>query len=67
MPEADPFKALQAVKLALDSKLMSRREAIAARGESIERVDSDIAADPHAQAPDADPETEEEDSNASDD
>lgn len=64
MPEADPLKALQAVKLALDSKLMSRREAIAARGESIERVDADIAADPHAQVPGDDPETEEDDSNA---
>jgi lambda family phage portal protein len=60
MPEADPLKALQAVKVALDSKLMSRREAIAARGESIERVDEDIAADPHAQQQD----NEEDDSNA---
>ncbi len=64
MPEADPLKALQAVKLALDMKTMSRAEAIAARGESIERVDADIAADPHAQAPGDDPETEEDDSNA---
>jgi hypothetical protein len=38
---------------------MSRREAIAARGETIERVDADIAADPHAQT-----EEETEDSNA---
>jgi lambda family phage portal protein len=60
-PEADPLKALQAVKLALDSKLMSRREAIAGRGESIERVDEDIAADPHAQA------NEEDSSDAKDD
>lgn len=52
LPEADPLKQLQAVKLALDSKLMSRKEAIAARGESIERVDADIAADPNAQAQD---------------
>lgn len=64
MPEADPLKALQAVKLALDMKTMSRAEAIAARGESIERVDADIAADPHAQASGDDPETEEDDSNA---
>lgn len=64
MPEADPLKALQAVKVALDSKLMSRREAIAARGESIERVDADIAADPHAQEPDNDSENEGDDSNA---
>jgi lambda family phage portal protein len=49
MPEADPVKQVQAVKLMLDSKLMSRAEAIAARGESIDRVDADIAADPHAQ------------------
>lgn len=48
MPEADPLKQIQAVKVALESKLMSRAEAIAARGESIERVDADIAADPHA-------------------
>ncbi|CAN0440793.1 unnamed protein product [Phaeothamnion confervicola] len=48
LPEADPLKALTAVKVALDSKLMSRKEAIAARGESIERVDADIADDPHA-------------------
>lgn len=50
MPEADPLKQIQAVKVALETKIMSRAEAIAARGESIERVDSDIAADPHAQA-----------------
>jgi lambda family phage portal protein len=60
MPEADPMKQIQAVKVALDAKLMSRREAIAARGETIERVDADIAADPHAQT---EPE-ETEDSNA---
>lgn len=66
LPEADPLKALQAVKLAVDSKFMSRREAIAARGESIERVDEDIAADPHAQTeePDDGTEPEEDDSNA---
>lgn len=66
MPEADPYKALQAVKLALDSQLMSRREAIAARGESIERVDADIAADPNANAQDAEEgaDDEEDDSNA---
>lgn len=50
MPEADPLKQIQAVKVALDAKLMSRAEAIASRGESIDRVDADIAADPHAQA-----------------
>lgn len=49
-PEADPVKQVQATKLQLDAKLMSRREAIAARGETIERVDADIAADPHAAA-----------------
>ncbi len=64
MPEADPYKALQAVKLALDMKTMSRAEAIAARGESIERVDADIAADPHAQEPSEEPDNEEDDSNA---
>lgn len=67
MPEADPYKALQAVKLAIDSKLMSRREAIAQRGESIERVDADIAADPLAQAQepdDSEPDDEKDDSNA---
>jgi len=64
MPEADPLKQIQAVKVALDSKLMSRAEAIAARGESIERVDADIAADPHAQTPTDEPPADEEDSNA---
>jgi len=64
MPEADPLKALQAVKLALDMKTMSRAEAIAARGESIERVDSDIAGDLHTQTQGDDPEGEEDDSNA---
>lgn len=68
MPEADPLKQIQAVKVALDAKLMSRAEAIAARGESIERVDADIAADPHAQAEteesaDSDDEEKEPDSN----
>lgn len=65
-PEADPVKQVQATKLLLDARLMSRREAIAARGESIERVDSDIASDPHASASaqaDATQE-EEDDSNA---
>jgi lambda family phage portal protein len=50
LPEADPLKQIQAVKVALETKIMSRAEAIAARGESIERVDADIARDPHAQA-----------------
>jgi lambda family phage portal protein len=59
MPEADPIKQIQATVAALNAKLMSRREAIAARGETIERVDADIAADPHAQT-----EQETEDSNA---
>lgn len=59
-PEADSVKAAQASKIMLDAKLMSRREAIAQRGESIERVDSDIAADPFAQSA----EQETEDSNA---
>ncbi|QGZ94874.1 phage portal protein [Terricaulis silvestris] len=60
MPSADAVKDVQATTLMLDAKLMSRREAIAARGETIERVDADIAADPHAQ----EQETESEDSNA---
>lgn len=67
LPEADPLKMIQAVKVALDSKLMSRAEAIAARGESIERVDADIAADPHANTEQADEppaDEEEDDSNA---
>lgn len=68
MPEADPLKQIQAVKVALDAKLMSRAEAIASRGESIERVDADIAADPHAQtqadeSADSDDEEKEPDSN----
>lgn len=65
MPEADPLKQVQATVAQLEAKLMSRREAIAARGETIERVDSDIAQDPHAQEPaDSEGETEEEDSNS---
>jgi lambda family phage portal protein len=68
MPEADPLKALTATKLAVEAKLMSRKEAIAARGESIERVDSDIASDPHAQTQEPDngtePDDEKDDSNA---
>lgn len=51
MPEADPIKQVQATVAQLDARLMSRREAIAARGESIERVDADIAADPFASDP----------------
>lgn len=50
MPEADPLKQVQATVAQLNAKLVSRAEAIAARGESIERVDADIAADPHAQS-----------------
>lgn len=49
MPEADPLKSVQATTALLAAKLMSRKEAIAQRGESIERVDADIAADPLAQ------------------
>lgn len=67
MPEADPLKQVQATVAQLEAKLMSRKEAIAARGETIERVDADIAADPHAQAADAESdetETEEQDSNS---
>lgn len=65
MPEADPLKQVQATVAQLEAKLMSRREAIAARGETIERVDADIAADPHAQeTADSEGETEEEDSNS---
>lgn len=57
-PDADPLKSLQAVKLSLDAKLMSRREAIGQRGESIERVDADIAEDPHASTPEEEPANE---------
>ncbi len=65
MPEADPLKQVQATVAQLEAKLMSRKEAIAARGETIERVDADIEADPHAQEPaDSEGETEEEDSNS---
>jgi lambda family phage portal protein len=64
MPEADPLKQIQATVAALNAKLMSRKEAIAARGESIERVDADIEADPLAQQSDTeDSNTAEEDSN----
>jgi lambda family phage portal protein len=65
MPEADPLKQVQATVAQLEAKLMSRKEAIAARGEAIERVDADIEADPHAQEPaESEGETEEEDSNS---
>lgn len=68
MPEADPLKQAQTTVALLGAKLMSRKEAIEARGEDPARVDADIAADPHAQAADAesegDDEPEEEDSNA---
>jgi len=50
MPDADPYKAAQTTTLLVDKRLMSRAEAIAQRGESIERVDADFAADPQAQA-----------------
>jgi lambda family phage portal protein len=59
LPEPDPAKSAAATITQLDARLMSRREAIAARGESIERVDADIAADPFTN----DPEPSEEDSN----
>lgn len=48
MPEADPLKQVQAVVAALEAKIMSRREAIEARGEIIDRVNADIASDPFA-------------------
>lgn len=48
MPEADPMKQVQANVALLNAKLASRKEIIAQRGESIERVDTDIAADPLA-------------------
>jgi lambda family phage portal protein len=51
MPEADPIKQVQATVAQLNARLMSRREAVAARGESIERVDADIAADPFTTDP----------------
>lgn len=50
LPEANPIDAAKTDQLLLQMKLASRRELIAARGETIERVDADIAADPHAQA-----------------
>lgn len=58
MPEADPMKQVQATVAQLNAKLVSRREAIAARGETIERVDADIAADPHAQSENQNEESE---------
>lgn len=50
MPDADPYKAAQTNGLLLDKRLASRAELIAQRGESVERVDADFAADPHAQS-----------------
>jgi lambda family phage portal protein len=64
LPPPDPLKDAQAAKALLDAKLASRAELIAARGESVERVNADIAADPHAQAPGDDPENEEDKTDA---
>lgn len=44
-PSADSTKDATEAKLLLEARLASRRELIAARGEDIERVDSDFAAD----------------------
>lgn len=50
MPSADAVKDAEANAMLLQNKLASRRELIAARGETIERVDADIASDPHPEA-----------------
>jgi lambda family phage portal protein len=57
-PEADSVKAAQATKLLLDMKLMSRREAIAERGELVERVDQDIREDSFANDPEQEDSTD---------
>lgn len=44
-PWVDPLKDAQAVREMLDSKLMSRRQAIAELGWNIEAIDAEIAAD----------------------
>ncbi len=64
LPPPDPLKDAAAAKALLETKLASRAELIAARGESVERVNADIAADPFAQTT-ADPgdDPEKEDSN----
>ncbi len=45
MPWIDPQKDMAAIREALDSGLMSRRQAVAERGYSIEALDAEIAAD----------------------
>lgn len=45
LPWVDPQKDVQAVREAIDMGLMSRRQAVAERGYSVEAVDAEIAAD----------------------
>ncbi|MGE0828048.1 MAG: phage portal protein [Hyphomonadaceae bacterium] len=65
-PEADAVKAAQAQTLLLKARIISRKEAIEERGESIERVDSDWEADTFAAevANENDAPDDKEDSNA---
>lgn len=44
-PWVDPVKDVQAVREAIDAKLMSRRQAVAELGWPVEQVDEEIAAD----------------------
>ncbi len=52
-PWVDPVKDAQAQILLLDKKLTSRRQVVAGLGYSLEKLDSEIAADPNADAADA--------------
>ncbi|WP_233350939.1 phage portal protein [Hyphomonas sp. ND6WE1B] len=45
MPWVDPLKDVQATKAAIESGLMSRRQAVSAQGWAIEELDAEIAAD----------------------
>lgn len=64
MPSADVVKDAQYAEIMLRTKLASRAELIAQRGETIERVNQDIAEDPHAAAADGESDgADEKDSN----
>jgi capsid protein len=49
-PDADPIKAMQATREAMAAKIMSRREAIEARGEDPDAVTAEIEGDPFPEA-----------------
>ncbi|MES0027968.1 phage portal protein [Mesorhizobium sp. M0040] len=57
-PWVDPEKDLKAQVLAIDNGLMSRKQAVAAQGYSIEKLDAEIAAHPAITKPQAPKETQ---------